>query len=148
MFANTDGQAIRTPEVTGPKNEQAASDVASPIGSPTIMPASGQWRAGRESGSLIMKDDLITALPLDKRDREEFIEAANEVFETVFDRVEPEYPEATRKLWNAEHYIDNVLLTKDMLPVSRDYALSLIDAFLVHHVIGLAVQADEESVRR
>jgi len=93
-----------------------------------------------------MKDDLITALPLGKRDREEFIEAANEVFETVFDRVEPEHPEATRKLWNAEHYVDNVLLTKDMLPIGRDYALSLIDAFLVHHVIGLAVQADEESV--
>lgn len=94
-----------------------------------------------------MKDDLITALPLDERDRAEFIEAANDVFETVLERVEPRHPDATRRLWNAEHYVDRVLLTKDMLPISREYALSLIDAFLVHHVIDLAVQADEEAVR-
>jgi hypothetical protein len=92
-----------------------------------------------------MKDDLITALPLDKQDRAEFIEAANQVFETVFNRVEPVNPEATRKLWNAGHYVDNDLLTKEMLPISRSYALSLIDAFLVHHVIGLAVQADGDA---
>ena len=54
----------------------------------------------------------------------------------------PRNPEQTRKLWNAEDYVDN-MLTKDMLPISRDYALSLIDAFLVHHVLGLATQADE-----
>lgn len=92
--------------------------------------------------------EQITALPLSKRDREEFIEAANEVFEAVVDRIETENPEATRKLWNAEHYVDKVLLTGDMLPISRSYALSLIDAFLVHYVIGLAAQADEDAAAR
>ena len=38
-----------------------------------------------------------------------------------------------RKLWNIDDYV-NSLITEDMLPISEDYALSLIDAFLVHHV--------------
>lgn len=51
-------------------------------------------------------------------------------------------PELTRKLWNAEDYVDH-FLTEDMLPINRDYAMSLIDAFMVHHVLGLATQADK-----
>jgi hypothetical protein len=90
-----------------------------------------------------MKDDLITALPLCERDRKELVEAANKIFETVFDRVEPENPEVTRKLWNAEHYVNNDLLTEKMLPISRSEAVHLIEAFLVHHVIGLAAEADQ-----
>jgi hypothetical protein len=31
------------------------------------------------------------------------------------------------------------------LPTSKDYALSLIDAFLVGHVIQLAAEADENA---
>lgn len=85
----------------------------------------------------------ITSLPLNQKDRAEFIEAANEVFEHVLERMEPRNPELTRKLWNAEDYVDDGLLTEDMLPISKDYALSLIDAFLVHHVLGLATQADK-----
>ena len=87
----------------------------------------------------------ITALPLGPADKAEFIETANAVFEMVIDRIEPDNPEATRKLWDAEHYVDHLLLTEDMLPIDRDYALSLIDAFLVHHVIGLATQADDQA---
>lgn len=84
----------------------------------------------------------ITSLPLSKTDRKEFIEAANSVFESVMWRMEPHNPDLTRKLWNVEDYV-NTLLTEDMLPISKDYALSLIDAFLVHHVAGLAGQADQ-----
>lgn len=87
----------------------------------------------------------ITSLPLGAADRAEFIETANAVFEVVLDRIEAQDPEATRRLWDAGHYVDHVLLDDDMLPISRDYALSLIDAFLVHHVIDLAVQADEQA---
>lgn len=87
----------------------------------------------------------ITALPLSKADRAEFVETANKVFEAVFHRIEPQNPEATRRLWDAEYYVDELLLRDDMLPIGRDYALSLIDAFLVQHVIGLAVQADEQA---
>jgi hypothetical protein len=39
------------------------------------------------------------------------------------------------------NYVDTPL-TEDMLPISKGYALSLIDAFLVRHAIGLAAQAD------
>ncbi|QIL42374.1 hypothetical protein G7074_25805 [Pedobacter sp. HDW13] len=87
----------------------------------------------------------ISALPLVGADRNEFIEVANAKFEDVLDRIEAENPQLTRKLWNAEKYIDEELLTPDMLPIGRDYALSLVDAFLVNYVIGLAVQADEQA---
>jgi hypothetical protein len=88
----------------------------------------------------------ISALPLVGTDRIEFIETANSVFENVLDRIEPRHPKLVRKLWDAEKYIDETLLTLDMLPIDRDYALSLIDAFLVHHVVGLAVEADDQAV--
>jgi hypothetical protein len=86
----------------------------------------------------------ITSLPLSKADHAEFVKAANSVFEAVVKRVEPNNPVQTRKLWDAEDYVNN-MLTDDMLPISKDYALSLIDAFLVHHVIGLATEADKRA---
>ncbi len=84
----------------------------------------------------------ISVLPLEGEDRIEFIKTANEVFEYVIDRIEPQRPDLVRKLWNPEKYIDEELLKPNMLPIDRDYALSLIDAFLVHHVIALAVETD------
>lgn len=84
----------------------------------------------------------ITSLPLSKADHVEFVKTANDVFEAIMERVEPNNPELTRKLWDAEDYV-NTFLTEDMLPISKGYALSLINAFLVQHVIGLAVQADK-----
>ncbi len=89
-----------------------------------------------------VKAAQITSLPLSGTDRSEFIETANIVFEKIVQRIEPDNPEIVRQLWNPEDFVD-ALLTKDMLPISRDYALSLIDAFLVHDVIGLAVRADD-----
>lgn len=86
----------------------------------------------------------ITSLPLSKADHAEFVKTANSVFESVMERIEPNNPEQTRKLWNAAGYVDT-MLTEDMLPISKGYALSLIDAFLVHHVIGLAVEADKQA---
>ena len=85
----------------------------------------------------------ISTLPLTDADREEFIGTANQVFENVLDRIEPNNRELTRALWDPEHYIDRYFLSSDMLPISREYALSLIDVFLVHHVINLAVEADK-----
>lgn len=87
----------------------------------------------------------ITSLPIAEADRTEFIQTANEVFEVVLERIEAQHPETTRQLWSAEHYVDELLLRDDMLPIDRDYALSLIEAFLVHHVVNLAVEADEQA---
>ena len=84
----------------------------------------------------------ISALPLIGADRKEFIEAANEKFEDLVQMMEPEHPELVRQLWNPEHYIDEYILKQDMLPIDRDYALSLVDAFLVHHFMALDIQAD------
>ena len=92
-----------------------------------------------------MPQSQITSLPLVGADRAEFVEAANHVFEAVLKRMGPQNPKAVRKLWNAEQYVDEGLLSDDMLPISRDYALSLIDAFLVHHVLGLVAQAEKQS---
>jgi len=87
--------------------------------------------------------EKITLLPLADEYREEFIQEANRLFERIFNRIEPEHPEATRRLWDVERYIDEDLLRPDMLPIRKDCALSLIDAFLVGHVIQLAAQADD-----
>jgi hypothetical protein len=87
----------------------------------------------------------ITSLPLDKDDREEFIKAANQAFERVFERIEPDNPEMTRSLWNAEHFIDEEILRPDRLPIDRDYALSLLESFSVGYVIQLAARADDQA---
>lgn len=85
----------------------------------------------------------ITSLPFDAAYRKEAIDLANSTFEMVMRRIEPNNPKDTRALWDVENYVDNHHLSEDMLPIDSEYALSLIEAFLVHHVIGLAMQADD-----
>ncbi|MEO0668545.1 MAG: hypothetical protein AAFZ99_11595 [Pseudomonadota bacterium] len=87
----------------------------------------------------------ITSLPVDEDYREEAIELANSTFEMVMRRIEPDNPVETRRLWDAAEYIDHHHLSADMLPIDSEYALSLIEAFLVHYVIDLAVQADRKA---
>lgn len=84
----------------------------------------------------------ITSLPVDASYRKEAIELANSTFEMIMRRIEPDNPKDTRALWDPEDYVDNHHLGADMLPIDSEYALSLIEAFLVHHVIDLALQAD------
>lgn len=88
--------------------------------------------------------EKIISLPLEGTVRQEFIETADAVFKDVLDRIESKHPKLIRRMWNAESYIDNELLKPEMLPIDHYYALSLIDAFLVHHVIALAIKADEK----
>lgn len=83
----------------------------------------------------------ITALPLVGADLKKAIETANTKFEDLLQMMEPRHPELLRKLWNPERYIIEVF-NPDMLPIDRDYALSLIEAFLVHHFIDLDTEAD------
>lgn len=72
------------------------------------------------------------------------MEIANRVFEKVVDRIEPENESLTHKLWDPGDYIDSHFFRDGMLPMTLDYADYLIDAFLVHHVIDLAVRADTQ----
>ncbi|RVH69196.1 hypothetical protein CN198_14130 [Sinorhizobium meliloti] len=88
---------------------------------------------------------VIAALPLNGDQRDALIEIANRVFEKVIDRIEPENESLTRELWDPGDYIDNHFFQDGMLPMTLDYADYLIDAFLVHHVIDLAVQADTQA---
>jgi hypothetical protein len=87
----------------------------------------------------------ISSPPLTNEDGEEFIKAASHSFERIFERIEPDNPELTRSFWNAERYIEEQLLRPDMLPIDRDYALSLIESSLVGYVIQLAAQADDQA---
>lgn len=89
---------------------------------------------------------LIETLPVDAEYRKEAIDLANATFEMVLRRIAPDNPKETRALWNAAEYVDNHHLSADMLPIDSEYALSLIEAFLVHYVIDLAVQADRLAV--
>lgn len=84
----------------------------------------------------------IETLPVDAKYREEAIELADSTFEMVMRRIKPDNPKETRALWDASEYVDNHYLSEDMLPIDSEYALSLIEAFLVHYVIDLALQAD------
>lgn len=88
---------------------------------------------------------VIASLPLHADERAALMETANRAFEKVIDRIEPENESLTRKLWDAGDYIDNHFFQEGMLPMKQDYAAYLIDAFLVHHVIDLAVQADKQA---
>lgn len=83
----------------------------------------------------------IKTLPLAEKDRKVFIKAADRKFEEILQTIEPEHPELTRKLWNPDQYIKEVL-KQDMLPIDRDDVLSLIEAFLIHKVIDLATESD------
>lgn len=87
----------------------------------------------------------ITSLPLAGIDHKEFIELANRKFENTLQSIEHTQPEKVRKLWNPNQYIEEVL-KPDMLPIDRDYALSLLEAFLIHKVIELATTVDEENL--
>ena len=87
----------------------------------------------------------ITALPLGGKDHKEFIEVANRKFEDTLQSIEHAHPELVRKLWNPEQYIEEVI-KPDMLPIDRDYALSLVEAFLIHNVIDLATEVDKQDL--
>jgi hypothetical protein len=87
----------------------------------------------------------ITSLPVDDAYRKQAIELANSTFEMVMRRIEPDNPVATRRLWNAEEYVDHHHLSSDMLPIDSEYSLSLIEAFLFHYVIDIAVHADRKA---
>ncbi|MDX0299388.1 hypothetical protein GOC49_11985 [Sinorhizobium meliloti] len=88
---------------------------------------------------------VVKALPVTGDERGALIEIANRAFEKVIDRIEPENEELTRKLWDPGDYIDNHFFQEGMLPMKLDYADYLIDAFLVHHVVDIAVQADKQA---
>jgi hypothetical protein len=83
----------------------------------------------------------ITSLPVGGAERTALIAAANSAFEAVLDRIEPANEALTRSLWDADHYIDHDFGRYE-IPMKVDYAVYLIEAFLVHHVIDLAVEAD------
>ncbi|WP_224549393.1 hypothetical protein [Mesorhizobium sp. CA16] len=86
---------------------------------------------------------VIASLPVAGADRTVLVDAANAAFERIIERIEPANEELTRALWDPEGYIDTEI-TADMLPISRDEAAYLVDVFLVHHVVHLAVAADNE----
>lgn len=87
----------------------------------------------------------ITTLPLAESDLKEFINVANKKLEDTLQSIEHAHPELIRKLWNPEQYMEEVI-KPDMLPIDRDYALSLVEAFLIHKVIELATEADEQDL--
>lgn len=90
----------------------------------------------------------ITSLPVDDAYLKEAIELANSTFEMVMRRIEPDNPVETRQLWDAAEYVEKHYLNSDMLPIDSEYVLYLIEAFLVGHVIDLAVQADRKVDQR
>lgn len=60
--------------------------------------------------------------------------------------MEPNFPDLVRKLWNPEKYIDEVF-EQSSIPIDRDYALSSVESFWVHHFITLSIDADEQGMK-
>lgn len=89
---------------------------------------------------------VIEVLPVTGDQRAVLIETANFAFDKALERLGPENESLTRKLWDPGEYIDGYFRDKE-LPINLDYAGYLIEAFLVHHVIHLAEQADEQAAR-
>jgi hypothetical protein len=85
----------------------------------------------------------VSELPLDADFRAEAIDVANAAFERVFARIEPDNPKMTRKLWNAEKHVDEDHFSQENLPIGSEYALSLIEALMLSHVVDLATTADK-----
>ncbi|MTH61518.1 hypothetical protein GL300_20085 [Paracoccus litorisediminis] len=96
----------------------------------------------------IMSGYLIKSLPFDAAYRREAIALANSTFESVIRSMESDNPEETRALWDAAEYVDHHHLSVDMLPIDSEYALSLIEAFLVHYVIELAGRTHSKAKER
>lgn len=90
----------------------------------------------------------ISKLPLNVDFRAEAIDVANAAFERVFEGIEPDNPKMTRKLWNAEKHVDEDHFSQENLPIDSEYALSLIEAFMLSHVVGLAAIADKMALRK
>lgn len=101
-----------------------------------------EWEQDDASSST--SNEKGSSLPLTEDDRKELIETANRAFNRVIERIEPDNPDLTRSLWDAERYIDEEFLKDEILSIDRDYAFSLIDAFLVGYVIQLAAEADDQ----
>ncbi len=90
----------------------------------------------------------VRSLPLDPDFRSQAIDVANAAFERVFARIEPANPEMTRRLWNAEQHVDEDHFVEENLPIKSEYALSLIEAFMLSHVVALATEADKMAHRK
>lgn len=84
----------------------------------------------------------ITELPLTGVLRREAVKTANDAFATALGRMEAKNPRAAQKLWDAEDYVDSTI-TEDMLPISTDYALHLVEVFLVMDAAEAAAASDE-----
>lgn len=88
-----------------------------------------------------MSKIFIKSLPLSAKERADFIKEANVFFEDIFEAMEPQSPEETRKLWDAGKFVDN-FIPEDALPVERGYALMMMESMLVQLVGNLAAEAD------
>ena len=90
-----------------------------------------------------MKKSQVKEPPISKAERDEYVAAADRAFERILVRIEARHPQATRALWDAESYVDE-MIGRD--PPMRRYDIeTAIDAFLVHEVIGLATAADQRA---
>lgn len=79
----------------------------------------------------------ITQLPVTDQLRVEFLSLANRTIVRVLERMEYPNPRAILDVWNPDTFVDGWLLQEHMLPIEQDYALSLVEAFMIHHALEL-----------
>jgi len=83
----------------------------------------------------------IEELPLKGALRSEAVAIAKLSFANALRRMEARNPRKAKSDWNAGEYVDRIL-TEDMLPIETDYALHLVEAFIVMDAVEAAAAAD------
>lgn len=85
---------------------------------------------------------MITEFPLTGALRKEAISVARESFARALGRMEARNPRKAMAGWDAGEYVDRIL-SADVGPIETDYALHLVEVFLVADAANAAAAADE-----
>ncbi len=104
------------------------------------------WSDLSANAKTTRNDDLppeITSLPLTGALRQEAIRIANFAFEDAMYRMEVKNLTRARERWDVEAYVDKTI-SGDMIPIGTSYGLSLLEAFMIHDALYIAMGADEE----
>ncbi len=75
--------------------------------------------------------------------RQKAIRIANYAFEDAMYRMEVQNLTRARERWDVEAYV-NKTISGDMIPIGTGYGLSLLEAFMIHEALHIAMGADEE----
>lgn len=88
----------------------------------------------------------IAMLPLDPKDRKALIRAAKDEFAEACLRMDWHDAIQARENWNPETFVDQVLFFGVALPMSLEFAFSLIGPVMIRHINEDLILPEQESL--